>query len=119
MDSTYNGWANYETWAVNLWLSNNPGDQEWIDELAADAWSDAFENHDPAWLIADLVTFDEVWTDARYYLAERLRAELEDAMPDLGATLWGDLLNSAFSEVAWQDIAAAYLPQRQTVEASQ
>ena len=29
----YNGWKNYETWSVNIWLSNSEGDQEWLTEI--------------------------------------------------------------------------------------
>ena len=25
---SYNGWSNYETWLVNLWIDNEPGTSE-------------------------------------------------------------------------------------------
>jgi len=31
-DTTYNGWANYETWNAALWLDNEPAYQEWARE---------------------------------------------------------------------------------------
>ena len=33
MTKKYNGWANYETWAVNLWLSNDQGSYLTVREL--------------------------------------------------------------------------------------
>ena len=30
----YNGWRNYETWLVNLWLSNDRGTYEYMVEIA-------------------------------------------------------------------------------------
>ena len=34
-DQTYNGWTNYETWLVKLWMDNSEGDQKyWTSETA-------------------------------------------------------------------------------------
>lgn len=85
---SYNGWSNYETWVTALWIDNEEGSQAWAHELAVECKGNQHE---------------------RYDLAEGLKAELYDAMPDLGATLWADLLNAAWSEVDWYEIADNYL----------
>jgi hypothetical protein len=36
----YNGWANYETWAVKLWMDNDPGEYEHWRETAQAVWND-------------------------------------------------------------------------------
>ena len=78
-DRSYNGWTNYETWNVNLWLDNEPGayeDKREIIRRAGNKWE-----------------------------AEKdLRAYVEDMMPDLGASMWADLLGAAMSEVNWGEI---------------
>jgi len=42
-EATYNGWANHETWAVNLHLTNNEGDYLAACE-AAERIVDAYES---------------------------------------------------------------------------
>ena len=79
----YNGWKNYETWAVNVWMTNTPGDEEWLIEKAEYATS-----------ISEL--------------AHSLEDGMGEIMPELGSTLWADLLGAAFSEVDWYELAEHY-----------
>ena len=34
MCEKYNGWTNYETWAVKLWIDNDEGLQSMVEEMA-------------------------------------------------------------------------------------
>jgi hypothetical protein len=82
----YSGWRNYETWNAKLWMDNDEFSQNTSKELAQEARSD-----DRGDWIADLAMMLKEWQD-------------EDR-PDLGATMWADLLNSAFQEISWREIA--------------
>jgi len=97
----YNGWRNYETWAVMLWLDNEQPSAERARTIARQAIADANDR--------DRIT-DEVGIDrdasARHLLADNLKADVEAGfVPDLGATLAADLLNAALSDVDWDEIA--------------
>ena len=79
---SYNGWSNYETWAVVTWLENDKGSYEAAREAVK-----GLNEHGAGDAIQELVY---------------------DAMPDLGASLYGDLLKAALGEVDWQEVAAAF-----------
>ena len=32
-ETTFNGWVNYETWAVNLWLTNDEDTSKQLDKI--------------------------------------------------------------------------------------
>ena len=98
MESGYNGWQNYETWVVNLWLSNDQGTYEHWRGLAREAWHDAEAT--------DIFTRAEV---ARNDLAKHLKNEIEEYNPCPEAALYSDLLNAALSEINWYEVADAFL----------
>ena len=93
-DRTYNGWANYETWVVNLWMDNEKGQQDyWADEVQA-----ALKQEDPA-----------------SHLADRIQDEHEEACQQMLSQAnfqqgpFADLLNGALSEVRWREIAQFWI----------
>jgi hypothetical protein len=104
-DRSYNGWSNYETWNVNLWLTNDEGTYGYWTEAAQEAWNDAEAD--------DSFTREEVATLA---LADRMKAEIEESVPDLGASMFADLLNAAIGEVDWHEIAKSWLDEADKTE---
>ncbi len=82
-DKTYNGWTNYETWNVALWLDNDQGTHEQCHDMAKDARSESD-------------------------LAAQLKDMVHEWAPDLGASLFSDLLSAALGEVDWREIAGHY-----------
>lgn len=94
---SYNGWQNYETWAVALWWDNDAGSYEYRCERVQEICADAAPRYD--W---------ETLEQARVSMvADWLKEETRDGenAPDLGATLYADLLGAALDEVNWREIA--------------
>jgi hypothetical protein len=102
----YNGWTNYETWCVNLWMSNDQGSDEYFRELAQEVYDES-EKEDRA-DGKPLFTRDEVATRV---LADRLKDQFEEQQSELtGVTgVFADLLSGALSEVDWYEIAEHYI----------
>lgn len=100
-DSSYNGWSNYETWVVNLWLGNDEGSYETCRSLAERCFEDA--------------TADEVLSRkerACYQLANELKEMIEDGNPVASeVSVYSDLLKASISEVNWREIANGLLQE--------
>ena len=91
----YNGWTNYETWLVNLWIDNEQWSQEQCRELA------------------EVYAEDE---ECPYQLSRDIKSFVEDDEADcfgirqttegkLASSMVSDLVSAALSEVDWQEIA--------------
>jgi hypothetical protein len=89
----YNGWTNYETWAVALWLDNEQGSQRYWQERAEEyVKTDGKE-------------------DASRGLADELKEQHEEANPVTDASVFSDLMGAALSEVNWFEIAQHYVDE--------
>ena len=77
MSQDYNGYSNYETWCVSLWI--------WDDERLLRYW-------------LDRVVFGN--------LADELKAWARQPLPDLQG-FYADLITSALEVVDWEEIAEA------------
>lgn len=97
---SYNGWSNYETWAVALWLDNEPGTYEMTRDVLSECW----DNAKTPWPLHSTFTPSET---ARYTFAAWLKDYVEEMAPDLGASLF----SAALSEVNWSEIADNWLTE--------
>jgi hypothetical protein len=106
-DSTrYNGWHNYETWCVNLWMSNDQGSDEFYREMAQGVWNDC----EPELRQNKTVLFTRAEVATRN-LAEGLKDDHEQRQSELTGVcgVFADLLTAALSEVDWYEIAEHYI----------
>jgi hypothetical protein len=96
----YNGWTNYETWIVKLWMDNDQGSQEYWRERTEEIVKEA-RDADEARL--GLVVAMEDWH----------RSGSFELLDDAGMTssVWADLMSAALDEVNWREIAEHLLEE--------
>lgn len=88
----YNGWSNYETWNVKLWMDNDQGEYNYWRDRVQELWES--NDHDKNSTASDL--------------AKELEAYHDDNMPEVSGT-YADLLGAALSEVDWREIAESLI----------
>jgi hypothetical protein len=99
--SGYNGWTNYETWNVALWWDNDQGSYNERCERVQEAYEATDEDATPG----------ERREEAARTVADWLKEATNEMAPDLGASLYADLLGAALSEVNWDEIANNWLEE--------
>jgi hypothetical protein len=98
---TYNGYSNYETWAVQLWIDNTESKSSYWRRLAEEIY-----NHQ-----AKEQTHFSKAEDASCILAEKLRDSYNNGMErilndaNVNGTVWADLLNASVCAVNFGEIA--------------
>lgn len=137
-EKTYNGFTNYETWAVSLWLGNEYASYQYWRDVAREEWKRAksaalpggftkgTDGNHPAGISGDdggraatRSRFESATSHltpreaAILNLADRLREEIADDSPLTAASLYSDLLQTALSEVDWYEIADNLLHEAQ------
>lgn len=89
-NTTYNGWTNYQTWVINLWLTNDSSSDEYLREQAHEC--------------LDLHDGDK--DGAVQALANAIEAQHEELSPTGSIDgPFADLLNHALGMVDWREIA--------------
>jgi len=101
-DTRYNGWANYQTWCVNLWIDNSRGDAEHWTEQAQECVQESIADEDA-----------DIRSCATYALSKRLEESFDDQKIDMaGVTgMFADLLDHALNMIDWYEIAQHYISE--------
>ena len=89
----YNGWKNYETWIVNLWIDNDQG--------FSDTWRERAEEVRDTYKLS---------CEMQQFYTELAETEI----PASG--MFADLFNYAMREVSWYDIAENYINELEPVD---
>lgn len=104
-EKRYNGWRNYETWCVNLWIDNEQAlyeeRRERVQAIIRDNVTDnGVLDRDAA--VGEVATWLKVWISDEIpenYFPDTVDKTLRDG------AMYGDLLGAALSEVDWHEIA--------------
>lgn len=99
MSDKYNGWSNYETWVVDLWLTNDKDSYDCLTQEAQVHYNDA--------QTGPHLTREQI---ATHKLSVSLELMLEKCAPELSG-VYGDLLSHALRKVDWLELAGSWIEE--------
>jgi len=99
-NAEYNGWSNYETWSVNLWINNDQDSLNYWNKVTEFCYS---EKQNP----------EGSYIEAVYKLSNYLEEQFNEGTP-ITEGLYGQLLGGALSVVDWREIAEHFCDDYET-----
>ncbi len=106
MSDEYNGWTNRETWAANLWLSNDEG----VYNLALERARDALDGYTTR---CDTYGLEPTRDGAAMSVGEELSAQIEELeellIPESYRSMRDDI--GSLWRIDWQELGEAWLEQ--------
>ncbi len=96
----YNGWYNYETWNLKLWLDNDQGTYNMVQDKAKSLIKKYEGDH-----IEDAATELKKFSKAEFAFADWLEVYTFNNLPELKPSFYSDVLNASIREVNFQEIA--------------
>lgn len=101
MCEKYNGYTNYETWNVSLWIDNNEGDYDEVQSQAIEHYNNA-----------EAGTFSTKKQSAIHQFESWLRDAYNETNPLASdSSMYSDLLQAALDSVNWYEIAENWIDQ--------
>jgi hypothetical protein len=104
-NKAYNGWSNYETWVVKLWMDNSEGDYNYWQEQTEETIKASFDAENDTWKDEAINNLENQLSDFH----DSAKDELLGAYAGGACNVFHDLLNAAMSEVDWREIAESMI----------
>jgi hypothetical protein len=96
MNEGYNGWTNYETWCVSLWMDNDEGMYNEVRDSVASVGESPRATFEVAQILAD-------------YVADLAEATCPGVIE--GASFVADMFGHALAHVNWEEIASGLIEE--------
>ena len=109
-DTGYNGWKNYETWLIALWLDNDYGTYTLIKGLAMQSVEEVLAENELNYQLPE--NRQNLIDKASYRMSDNIKEYIESNNPLAAeASVYTDLLGAAISEADFEEIAQHYLEE--------
>ena len=107
MSDTYQGHANYPTWAILLWLNNDHGMYCMIQEFSDYVFDEFFEDGDEVDVTYEIAERFEEYISSTFIFQEELLDER--AAKILTSGVVADLLGFSVGMIDWYEVAESLL----------